>query len=192
MYNGKLNKLELLVDKIIFDVPLSKEENNYIKQKFTLPTNLNLPNDYVLPSICDINPGSGWEYVKFKNGIHEPYHISGDFNGDNLIDHAYLLYSQDIFNYNLFCFLKSPDSYILYKLPYPNNDTHPVTDYCLYEAKKNELVCLYDENGQSITEKVKLKNSGIVVSGFEFGEPIIYVYNNVSMVFENYWSCIDE
>lgn len=191
--NGYLDKLEMIADKLIFNLPLNKVDGEYINKMFTNNLDLNLPEGFYIPSFCEISPGSGWEFVKFNYQIKEPYHITGDFNGDNLLDHAYLLHDGNIHTYALFCFFNSEnDGYKIYELPFSTkNGTHPITDIILYEAKRNEFACLYDEYGENIIDKIKLNNSAIVVSGYEFGDPLIFVYNDETKTFDEYWGCVE-
>lgn len=181
---------EIIIDKIRYDIPLNSEEKELIKKIESNDLNIIIPSGYYIPTQNDVEFGNGWYDIRKYLGIKEPYHLMDDFNGDGEDDHAYLMYKDTKNNYDLFCYLKTGNEYKTIKLPFTSsrNGVHPITDFYLLKWHPDENACLYDGIGKEI-KRINLSNTAIGVSGFESGDPFVFVFNKNTEKFDFYTKC---
>ena len=85
---------------------------------------------------CASEPPSGWrfptegdyrdDWLVYKDKLKEPFHIESDFNGDNLIDNAWILLSLDEKEWGVFVFLsQKPWGQVVYELAKNSVDISP-------------------------------------------------------------------
>jgi hypothetical protein len=65
-----------------------------------------IPAGWRIPVQADITDGSGWQNFIKAESLSTPYHATGDFNGDGIEDHAWLLIKSDSTSWGLFVFYK--------------------------------------------------------------------------------------
>ncbi|MDH4183658.1 MAG: hypothetical protein OEV92_05510 [Nitrospinota bacterium] len=107
-----------------------------------------------------------WKYILGHISV-APYHVRGDFNGDNLQDDCWIMLNDDDNKWGLFVLLqkKSMDHYVFKVLEYSN--IHSAQYYVISIAKpsKNAIITAcgkgYYECSPSDPKKLTIKNDSI-------------------------------
>jgi hypothetical protein len=130
-----------------------------------------------------------WDWKEYQEVDPEPYHISGDFNGDGQKDHAWILIG-----------IKNPNAWRLYVFLTKNNDDVqrinldesyekiPAQGYGLKKFPPGiyRTVCDkgYGNDSNCKAREVDIKNDSISLYRYESGGRIFY-YDD--MVFKSIW-----
>ena len=104
-----VNYSALNLDKIMED---DADDPDLVKPRFQQNEQLEapvasiiIPEGWRMPNESDYK--DDWQY--FRNEFPIPYHIDGDFNGDGLLDQAWILIRSDSGDWRLYAFLNQGD-----------------------------------------------------------------------------------
>jgi hypothetical protein len=158
-----------------------------------------LPVEWRVPAAADFKPDSGWEYLALE-GNEKPYFETGDFNGDNLTDEAWMLIRKEIAVWGLFIFLQNSDgSYTQHLLggrgPIGENQMHiancDISDCMILRVGKGESLCHFDDN-LNITDQIVTDYDVLAFGVYEVGEAQLIYYSQKDQKFYFWWSCLSE
>lgn len=155
-----------------------------------------MPDGWRIPTSTDFVENSGWDFFS-KNGNVFPFYASGDFNGDEAQDYAWLLIKSDNSTWELFAFLSKDNAFTKidiggkresYNSP-KNLYTGPITETEILTLRKGEKICKYDDNFKLVSS-ITMKQDGILF-GVNEGDRFVLYFDSTTKAFSIYHNCLD-
>jgi hypothetical protein len=131
------------------------------------------------------------DWLVYEKQIKVPFHVESDFNGDDLTDNAWILFSRDKSEWGLFVFLsRKSGGQIIHELArYSNASIIPQSmGISLAQSGRYETVCSKDHSDCDSSDAIifDLQFSGINFFTYESASSMFY-WNDQIAKFENVW-----